>query len=542
MFKIKGKVWAGVPQFLNWHIRCTCSTMMKKHTMGRNNRLFSILLFFLVSTSAMGQKIVYSEPEREDNRRTNFEIIGKVGSNILVFKGNRSDNAISVYDNEMKLVERVKLGYMDDRWINVDFVPYPNHAWMIYQFQRKGVVYCMGVKLDGNAKQLSDPVELDTTKIGWAANNKIYTTLFSDDKQKIMVFKVNNRNPKNFIFTTLLFDADMKQQEKHRMTIDMEERNDYFTDFMLDNDGDLVFGKFIRKGGSDYITDLKLIMKKAASENFAIHDLQTKDRVLDEVKIKIDNTNKRYLFTALYYKQKRGNVEGLYTVVWDKSTDKIEREGSLAFDDELRRQAKGPDANLRLAFNDYFINDIIIRKDGGYLLIGESMYTTTRGGTFNRWDYMGWNSPWNSPMDYYYWSPYYSPWRYPWNRWGSNSQASRYHAENIIVLSFDNQDKLQWTNVVTKSQFDDESDALVSYELMNTGGQLHFLFNLYERRTLLLNDHSIGPDGKITRHPTLKNLERGVEFMPRFGKQVSTHSTVVPCLYRNYLTFAKIDF
>ena len=270
-------------------------------------------------------------------------------------------------------------------------------------------------------------------------------------------------------------------------------------------------------------------------------DMHTKDRVLDEIKIKVDNTNKRYLFTAFYYKQKRGNVEGLYTVVWDKQADKVEREGVLTFNDDLRKMAKGPDANLRIAFNDYFISDIIIRKDGGYLLIGEAMYTSTRGGTFNRWDYMGWNSPWNSPMDYYYWSPYYSPWRYPWNRWGS-SQASRYHAENILVLSFDNKENLQWSNVITKSQYDDESDALVSYELMNTGGQLHFLFNLYERRTLLLNDHSIGADGKITRHPTLKNLERGVEFMPRYGKQISTHQTVVPCLYRNYLTFAKIEF
>jgi hypothetical protein len=333
----------------------------------------------------------------------------------------------------------------------------------------------------------------------------------------------------------------MKLQHKHRMNIDMEERNDYFTDFLLDNDGDMVFGKYIRKGGSEYITDLKLILKKANADSFAMFDMQTKDRVLDEVKIKVDNTNKRYLFTAFYYKQRRGNVEGLYTVVWDKNADKIEREGTLTFNDDLRKMAKGPDANLRIAFNDYFINDIIIRKDGGYLLIGESMYTSTRGGTFNRWDYLGWNSPWNSPLDYYYWSPYYSPWRYPWNRWGG-SQPSRYHAENILVLSFDNQENLQWSNVITKSQYDDESDALVSYELMNTGGQLHFLFNLYERRTLLLNDHSIGADGKITRHPTLKNLERGVEFMPRYAKQISTQQTVVPCLYRNYLTFAKIEF
>jgi hypothetical protein len=83
---------------------------------------------------------------------------------------------------------------------------------------------------------------------------------------------------------------------------------------------------------------------------------------------------------------------------------------------------------------------------------------------------------------------------------------------------------------------------MISHYLLNTGGELHFLFNQYERRTLLLSDQSIGPDGKITRHPTLKNLDRGFEFMPRFGKQIGARSIVMPCQYRNYLTFAKIDF
>ena len=105
---------------------------------------------------------------------------------------------------EMKLVERVPLDFSDDRWINVDFIPYNDYCWMIYQFQRRGIIYCMGVKIDGKAKRLTDPLELDTTRIGWASTNKIYSTIFSDDKQKIMVFKINSRNPENFLFTTPL--------------------------------------------------------------------------------------------------------------------------------------------------------------------------------------------------------------------------------------------------------------------------------------------------------------------------------------------------
>ena len=506
---------------------------------------FSKLIVFAIvcvlsSSTVKSQRIYYSEPEKEDNRRTEFEIIGKVGGNILVFKNNRSNNFISVYDNEMKLVERVPLDYVDDRWINVDFIPYNDYCWMIYQYQRKGIVYCMAVKIDGNAKRVIDPVELDTTKIGWTSNNKIYSTIFSDDKQKLMVFKINSRNPENFLFTTLLFDDKMQLQARHRMTLPMDERNDYFTDFLLDNQGDLVFGKFIRKGGSDYITDVKLITKKADQEEFIQTDLNTRDRILDEIKIKVDNSNNRYLLSSLYYKQRRGNVEGLYTLSWDKASQSIVKEHVMTFSEELRRQAKGPDANIKVAFNDYFLKNIITRKDGGYILIGEAMYTTTRGGVFNRWDYLSWNSPWASPLDYYY-SPYFNPWRSPWNRWGMG-QATRYHAENILIISFDKDGGVEWSNVIPKSQFDDETDMLISHQVLNTGGELHFLFNLYERRTLLLNDHTLGPNGNITRHPTLKNLDKGFEFMPRFGKQVSARSMIMPCQYRNYLTFAKIDF
>ena len=50
------------------------------------------------------------------------------------------------------------------------------------------------------------------------------------------------------------------------------------------------------------------------------------------------------------------------------------------------------------------------------------------------------------------------------------------------------------------------------------------------------------PKARITRYPTLHNLDRGYDFMPRYGKQVSSWESIIPCLYRNYLCFAKVDF
>jgi hypothetical protein len=505
------------------------------------NRILSSLLLVSVLIAprllkAQVQQILYTEPEKEDSRRTNFEIIGKIDGNLLIFKNNGASSVVCTYDNEMKLVQRVPLTFMPDKYVNVDFVAYPDHCYVIYEYQKKSIVHCTAVRLDGQGQQVGQPMELDTTQIGFAANNKIYTTVVSEDKQRIMIFKINSKNSKSFLFTTYLFDADLKVLDRHRIGLPMEERNELFTDFLLDNEGQLVFGRYQRSGSNDYITKVALVMKGPVSDTFSINDIGSGERILDELKMKVDNNNKRYILNGFYYKQRRGNIEGLYSVIWDKASNTRSSEKVIVFNEELRAVAKSTDANLKMAFNDFFVKHVITKRDGGFLLVSESLYTTSRGNMYNRWDYM---NPAFGPGLYspYYYSPYYSP----WNR-NNGNYATRFHAENIMILSFDKEASFQWSNVIPKSQFDDETENLISHEVVNTGGELHFLFNQYERRNQLLNDQSVSPEGKVTRYPTLRNLDKGYDFMPRYGKQVSGWESVIPCLFRNYLCFAKVEF
>ncbi len=101
---------------------------------------------------------------------------------------------------------------------------------------------------------------------------------------------------------------------------------------------------------------------------------------------------------------------------------------------------------------------------------------------------------------------------------------------------------MSWNTVLNKNQYDDESDAFIGYSLLNTGDQLHFLFNQPEKRLQLLTDQSVSPLGKITRIPTLRNLDQGYDFMARYGKQTGSRQIIFPCMYRNYLCFARLDF
>lgn len=505
--------------------------------MNRKRYFLFISSFFLLATG-FSQRIIYSEPEKEDTRRMNFEVIGKVAGNFLIYKNLRGKNYIAAYDNNMEQVAKEEHAFLpDDRLINVDFFPYTDFAYMIYQYQKRNVVYCNAVKVDGQGKKVSDIIQLDTTHIGFATSNKLYSTITSEDKNNIMVFKINSRNKTRFVVTTLLHDNKLALKKRSTLVMPMEERNDYLDEFSLDNEGDFAFTKFTRNS-NDNVTQTSLLWKPALSDSFITAQLNLDKIYLDEPHIKIDNVNKRYFLSSFYYKQRRGNIEGFYFYVFDKATGKPSMENTVVLSEELRKEARG-DANVKMAFNDYFIRNIIVKKDGGFIIGSEAYYTTSRYNSWNRYNYL-YGYPGLSSLDYYSYSPLYNSWY--WRSRYNNSQAVRHHADNVTILSFDATGRLQWSNVIHKEQFDDESDDHVSYQLVNTGDQLHFLFNQEEKRTLLLNDYTVGPDGQINRNPTLKNLDKGHEFLPKYGKQVSGRQLIIPCYYRNYICFAKLDY
>ena len=72
----------------------------------------SLLLLF---TGLKAQRIIYSEPDRDDPKSISFEIVGKMNGNILIYKNYRELHYISVLDQDLKLVEKNKLDFMPQK-------------------------------------------------------------------------------------------------------------------------------------------------------------------------------------------------------------------------------------------------------------------------------------------------------------------------------------------------------------------------------------------------------------------------------------------
>jgi hypothetical protein len=502
---------------------------------------FLIMIAFVYQASA--QKIIYTEPDREDMNNMSFDIIGKMNGNILVYKTVSSLHYISIYNAEMKQIDKFKLDYLTERVFNVDFVPYPDFAYMFYQYQKRSIIYCMAVKLDVNGKKVGEPMLLDTTDSREVQNNKIYSFVQSADKQKIQFFKINNSNERVHTITTILFDKNLTLINKSIEAVSMRERNSFLTAFDVDNKGNFAFLKTVGTTGNDNIAQVFLITKQSQSSVFNYHNITKPENIyLDEMKLKSNNNNNSYIITSFYSNKRRGDVQGIFVSIWDNNSNSEKLSSAVVFDNEFRNDAKG-DASIKAAFNDFFIKDIITKKDGGFLLTSQCEYTTSRGnnGNLNRWDYLNNGSNFGGGNFYSFGGGNFNA-ASPWSRYSNSYNITRYYADNIAIISLDSSAKMQWSNVIRKSQFDDNNDAFVGYGMFNAGNQLKFLFNLLEKNQQMLNEQSINPDGQIIRSSTLKGLDKGYDFMPRNAKQVGAKQIIVPCMLRSFLCFAKIDY
>lgn len=511
--------------------------------MKRNKLFICSILTLIIFSGVSAQKITYSVRHKESARETNFEILGKVGPNYIVFKNIAWRNIIQVFDKDMKELSNERLKYVPEKIFNVDFVTYADQFLMIYQYKNDGIVFCDAVKLNAQGEKISEIVRIDTTRVGIRSGSGVYNTTFSEDKQRILVYKIQNKD-KELTLVTKQYNAALNLLDSTRSTIEFDNRREALSPIQIANDGAVFFTREIKKNNRENVSQLEVVTNALKSNTFRATPIDLQNKLIDDIQIKVDNLNNNFILNSFYFEDKRAaSIDGLFSVVVDKTIERI-RFKFNKFDDSLRLKVN-PSAQFRAAFDNLFLKNTFVRRDGGYVLVAEDFVSQSIGNfnNWNRWDYL-YGSPFGSPYgfnnDFYYWNNPYN--RY--NRFNSfnNRSSTRYYYDNILVVSFDSSLNLNWSNVILKKQTDDDDDSYLSYATMNVGSEINFLYIEKEKNAQIISNQSISTYGKLYRYPTLKSREAGYQFMPRLSKQVGLKEVIMPSVYRGEICFAKIEF
>lgn len=149
--------------------------------------IFNLLLCFSLINVAGAQSIVYADVNNTDVPKMNFEIIGKLASNYLIYKEVKGSHQIAVFNENMQQLQTVPITLLPKKneLLDVSFFTFSNFAYLVYQFQQGNIVFCNAARVEANGSILQAPVVLDTTMIAYKADRKIYTIIQNSDRSKL---------------------------------------------------------------------------------------------------------------------------------------------------------------------------------------------------------------------------------------------------------------------------------------------------------------------------------------------------------------------
>lgn len=232
--------------------------------------------------------------------------------------------------------------------------------------------------------------------------------------------------------------------------------------------------------------------------------------LLYDFEVKVDPINSRVVGVG-YYSLNPDEAAGVVVVTLPYSLEGLANIATAAFPQSL---VEAVDPRNKRATGVPYIEalDVVFRRNGGVLLIGEQRKRTIRtvGG---RSGYFGGTIK----TDYLY--------------------------EDIILSSISTDSLSSWHEVLPKKQFSqDDNAAFSSYFLATTPKQLRLIYNDEVRSGGTVSQYQINGIGGIDRTSLMNTEYQDLWLRQEAGVQITANSIVIPSERRNRLRLVKVLF
>ena len=541
----------------------------------------SFVAFILAGLQGVAaQSYVMSGIQKTDKGQMQYEVLGKVEGRYWIYKNNEGVSTIAQYNDQMQLVQQNDLVFLPKKLNAIEFVTKSNRVYAFYQFQAATTVYAMVAELDEKGQLVGTPVIVDTAeKIRPGSNTKVFNLIESQDRSKLLLFSVNTTNAASVKVKTMALSTPFALLNEAKISINSQNKKSQLSDFALDNKGNLFC---LRNAEQPNAAPVVSLLYMAADGSEVIETpIVNNSLVLDDIRLKIDNANGTVIVNSFYATEKKGNIEGMYTFIWDIAAKQNSISNASRFTDALR-DAVTDKRNLKNAFDDFYFDQVQPNADGGFTIIAEAARTNSNRNIFSRWDFF-WGGPfynpfifnyWNRPFGFYPWGRLgwgmMGPWGWGgwggfgggwgwggmggwgimgpwgWNSWMMNPFANfgypsvTYSAGKVAILNFDANANIQSVKTIDKQQSDLNVDQFIGYGQINNADGTNFLYYQKSKGVKQLVHQQLSASGTIVKGNPIMINEKQVEWMPRSLKQVGEKEAILPYQSKGKLGFAKI--
>lgn len=528
-----------------------------------------ILTLTLIVLHTAGQSILHSRPETKDINRFRFHFVTRKDNRLVVYKaayfnttantgplllhsapgGAIIESDICVYDSLMNQTSESRLP-LPKEISGADFIVYDDFFYLIYQYLHDFTVYCMAVKVDFTGQFMGTPVCLDSTRnTDFNHQSPIYSIINSEDKQKIMVFKLNGGPGTGTILTAALFDSGLQPLHRTHHGIDMPGA-EYLSEFHLDNQGNLLFVGLSHTLDRGKPEKGILFTLKPAGDSLGYGYFLTGNVYLDNVHLLLDNLRGRYILSSFYSPDAQGDVEGIFIQIRDVAGRRPARTTFTILSDSLRH-AVHDRGSLRRVFNSYYLQGLHLLSDGSFTIETQELVQSPEPTYYNRWSYLAYHGVQRIGSSILFYDSWEKDHYFPWDDWrmvdlpGFNYRRPGFSSNTGLVARFDPTGILQWTNRMTIPQQDMHHDAL-GYTSLVAGDRLYFIYNEDIRNKHFLSGQCIDTHGALNTDSRFREdqaLEGQIDeyiYYPRLAEQIGADELIMPCQKGRQLCLARL--
>ncbi len=474
-----------------------------------NSQYFIFLsIFFLLSYHDLpSQNIIVSEefPFRSDE---SFDIVGKNDDLILVYRQRPQENEILAFDENLEIKWRKDIDFFGRAPRVISVLTDDDLFSIFYLTREKGIVKLLLNQYDAQTNLIDSMTFFDYGKKYYTprprmviSENKDILMFYSVEKEKdIIAFAFDLRRKK------LLWET---QFSLHDLVF-----SDDFEQALVDNKGNFYFilNKQNRKAKIEE-HHFEVISFDAITGGISTLQISMDEHLTYDVQFALDELNQNLVAGGLYSVKNRGKSEGFFYLTIPFQTMNQFTSTFTPFSQDFLTNLLGIKKNKKEELADADIQQIVLRRDGGILLLGElnyrqERYTATSSRRYYGSDYI---------IDYY--------------------------NNDIFVLSIHPDGSLHWETVLFKKQYSqDDGAAYSSYFLMKTAANLKFIFNDEIRNKNTVSEYILNGRGNFIRNSIMNTKGRKIKLRFRDAKQIDADQVIVPSDFRGRFRLVKINY
>jgi hypothetical protein len=364
----------------------------------------------------------------------------------------------------------------------------------------------------------------------------------SKDSSHVLIYsQLPNQKKGSERFSLQVFDNNFEKKWEKNIQLPYPDNRFSITDYRVDNNGNVYLlgalyensSGFLRRNTNYQYIILAYTENGEASEEY---NVILEGKFITDLTFRVGKNGK--LVCSGFYSEKNSySIKGTYYFQIDPKSSEISNANYKEFEFDFvteyysnrrKRKAKKAeeqgDTRRSAELYQYSLNDLILRSDGGAVLVAEQYYVEqrednrfTNGGFYNPYGFR--NNRYREDIDYYY------------------------NYNDIIVVNIKPNGEIQWaTRIPKKQETRNDGGYYSSYAMAIVRDKICFVYNDNGKNFSAKNNSrrygfngsnsilaltEIGIDGSVNTFPISSNREQGIITRPKICKQIGKREVAI---------------